>query len=61
MKISFYFTLKAVSNFYLNILVMYIKTTLLGKFQTLRRHALIIKQLQYTYYPISQEVKAISQ
>ena len=61
MKISFYFTLKAVSNFYLNILVMYIKTTLLGKFQTLRRHALIIKQLQYTYYPISQEVKAIRQ
>ena len=30
-----------------------------AKFQNLRRHTLDNKQLQYTYFRISQEVKAI--
>ena len=69
MKNSFYFTLKAllvlkIYKFLSWLLCLWRKTAWLersGYFQNLWRHNLVNKQLQYTYLPISQEVKTIRQ
>ena len=68
MKNVFYFTLKAlmvlkIFRLCLNILVMREIVWLVrwNWFQNLWHHNLVKKQLQYTFYPISQEVKAMRQ